>query len=66
VEIKDLDRPLVDAAGERILQTGWTGTPAEVAARFDEAGAAGVTEVVWCPAGPDIPRELSAIAAAVA
>jgi 5,10-methylenetetrahydromethanopterin reductase len=66
VEIKELDRPLVDAAGERILQTGWTGTAAEVSARLDEAGAAGVSEVVWCPAGPDIPRELSAIAAACA
>jgi 5,10-methylenetetrahydromethanopterin reductase len=64
VEIKELDRPLVDAAGERILVTGWTGTAAEVGARLDEAGAAGVSEVVWCPAGPDIPRELSAIAAA--
>jgi 5,10-methylenetetrahydromethanopterin reductase len=55
---------LVEAAGERLLQTGWTGTPDEVAARMAEAGAAGVTEIVWCPAGPDIPRELSAIAAA--
>jgi 5,10-methylenetetrahydromethanopterin reductase len=64
VEVKALDRPLVEAAGERLLQTGWTGTRDEVAARMAEAGAAGVTEIVWCPAGPDIARELSAIASA--
>jgi 5,10-methylenetetrahydromethanopterin reductase len=64
VEIKELDRPLVDAAGERILQTGWTGTADAVGARLAEAASAGITEVVWCPAGPDIERELEAIAAA--
>jgi 5,10-methylenetetrahydromethanopterin reductase len=32
--------------------------------RLDTAAAAGVTEVVFQPAGPDIPRELRAFVAA--
>jgi 5,10-methylenetetrahydromethanopterin reductase len=64
VDVKELDQVLLDQAGERVLQTGWTGTAAAVAARMDEAADAGITEIVWCAAGPDIPRELAAIAAA--
>jgi 5,10-methylenetetrahydromethanopterin reductase len=56
------DLPLLTQAGERILQTGWTGDAGAVRARFDEAGAAGVTEVLYMAAGPDIPGELAAMA----
>ena len=64
VAITDRDRPLIETAGEQLLGTGWTGHAASMAARMDAVGAEGITEVVYGPAGPDIPRELSAFAAA--
>ena len=66
VAITDRDLPLIEAAGEQLLGTGWTGDAASIAARMDAVGAQGITEVVYGPAGPDIPRELSAFAAAAA
>jgi 5,10-methylenetetrahydromethanopterin reductase len=44
---------------------GLTGTAAEVADTVSRYAAAGVTELVYQPAGPDIERELCAFAAAV-
>jgi 5,10-methylenetetrahydromethanopterin reductase len=44
----------------------FTGTSEEIAARLDAMAAAGVTEFVYQPAGPDIERELTAFAAASA
>jgi 5,10-methylenetetrahydromethanopterin reductase len=64
VTVTERDRPLLDQAGERILGTGWTGDAASVAARMDAVGAQGISEVVYCAAGPDIGRELEAFAAA--
>jgi 5,10-methylenetetrahydromethanopterin reductase len=64
VVVTDRNRPLIEAAGEHILGTGWTGDAAAVSARFDDVGAQGITEVVYGPAGPAIPRELTAFAAA--
>jgi 5,10-methylenetetrahydromethanopterin reductase len=66
VTVTERDRPLLDAAGERLLGTGWTGDAASVAARMDAVGAQGISEVVYCAAGPDIRRELKAFAAAAA
>lgn len=43
-----------------------TGTAAEVRARAEALAAAGVTVVAFQPTGPDIPRELEAMAAALA
>jgi 5,10-methylenetetrahydromethanopterin reductase len=43
-----------------------TGTAAEVRERVDALAAAGVTELAFQPAGPDIARELRTMAAAVA
>ena len=65
VEVTDRDRPLLDAIGEGLLSTGWTGTPEHVAAQADAAAEAGVTELAYVPAGPDIARELRAFAEAV-
>jgi 5,10-methylenetetrahydromethanopterin reductase len=65
VTVTDRDLPLLDAAGEGLLATGWTGTAAQVAERADAAGDAGITELAFVPAGPDIARELEAFAAAV-
>jgi 5,10-methylenetetrahydromethanopterin reductase len=66
VTVTERDRPLLDVAGEAILGTGWTGDAASVAARMDAVGAQGITEVVYCAAGPDVRRELEAFAAAAA
>jgi 5,10-methylenetetrahydromethanopterin reductase len=64
VEVSECDRPLLDAAGERLMGVGWTGSASAVAARVDAVGAQGVTEVVYQPAG-DVRRELQAFAAAI-
>jgi 5,10-methylenetetrahydromethanopterin reductase len=63
-QLTERDRGVVAAAGPAILESGWTGDAASTAARFDEAGAAGVTEIVYVPAGPDVPDELMTFAAA--
>ncbi|MEV5574808.1 LLM class flavin-dependent oxidoreductase [Spirillospora sp. NPDC052269] len=63
-QLTERDHGVVTAAGPAILESGWTGDAASIAARFDEAGAAGVTEIVYVPAGPDIPSELEAFAGA--
>jgi 5,10-methylenetetrahydromethanopterin reductase len=63
-QLTERDRGVVTAAGPAILEPGWTGETASIAARFDQAGAAGVTEIVYVPAGPDIPGELEAFAGA--
>jgi 5,10-methylenetetrahydromethanopterin reductase len=62
--VTDRDRVLVAAAGKAILDCGWTGDRESIAARMDEAGEQGITEVVYIPAGPDVPAELEAFAAA--
>ena len=65
VAITDRDRPLLDEAGEAILQAGWTGTADAVRARAEAAAADGVTELLYTPAGPDVERELAAFVRAV-
>jgi 5,10-methylenetetrahydromethanopterin reductase len=57
------DRDVATAAGPALLEPGWSGDAASIAARFD---AADVTEVVYVPAGPDLAGELTAFAAATA
>jgi 5,10-methylenetetrahydromethanopterin reductase len=64
VTVTERDQPLLAAAGEQILETGWTGDAASIAARMAAVGAVGITEVVYGPAGPDIERELEAFAIA--
>ena len=41
-----------------------TGTQAEVAAKISGLIEAGASEILYLPAGPDVPRELRAFAAA--
>jgi len=65
VAVTERDRPLLDVAGEGLAATGWTGTPDQIAARADAVAEAGVTELAYVPAGPDVARELRAFAAAV-
>jgi 5,10-methylenetetrahydromethanopterin reductase len=64
VTVTDRDHPLLDAAGEGLLGSGWTGMPESVRGRFADLGSAGISEVLYTPAGPDIERELEAFAAA--
>ena len=64
VTVTDRDRPLLDAAGDALLGAGWTGDRASIAARLEHAAASGITDVVYTPAGSDIPRELTAFAEA--
>jgi len=64
VTVTDRDRPLLDAAGPALLDTGMTGDRDRVRAQLGKIEAAGVTEVIYTPAGPDIVRELEAFASA--
>jgi 5,10-methylenetetrahydromethanopterin reductase len=66
VTVTERDRPILDAAGPAILASGWTGDRASIRARLAEAEARGATEVIYTPAGPDVPRELEAFASAAA
>ncbi len=59
-ELNDIDRPfvtgpLMEGLGMALDPDGWR----EKLAQLEEGGA---TEVVYQPAGPDIPRELEAFA----
>jgi 5,10-methylenetetrahydromethanopterin reductase len=62
--LTDRDRALVAAAGPALLEPGWTGDATSLRDRIRRAAAAGVTEPVYVPAGPDPRRELAAFAAA--
>jgi 5,10-methylenetetrahydromethanopterin reductase len=59
VGLTELDRRHLDPA---LLAFSLTGTRADLAKRMDELEAAGVTELVYSPMGPDVPRELRAMA----
>jgi 5,10-methylenetetrahydromethanopterin reductase len=66
VTVTERDRGVLDAAGPALLGTGWTGDRAGVRSRLQQAEAAGATEVIYTPAGSDVPRELAAFASAAA
>ena len=56
-----LDRSVI--TGELLVTMGLAGEIEAQRARLQELASRGVTEVVYQPAGPDIPRELRAFAA---
>lgn len=64
VTVTDRDRPLLDAGGPAILSAGWTGDAASIQQKLAAATAAGITEVLYSPAGSDIAGEIEAFAAA--
>ena len=67
VELTDRDRAALAAGGAGLIGSfTLTGTPDEVRARVGALGEAGVTELVYQPAGPDIPGELERFHRAVA
>ncbi|MCU1460267.1 MAG: flavin-dependent oxidoreductase, F420-dependent methylene-tetrahydromethanopterin reductase [Acidimicrobiales bacterium] len=55
----------LDAGATSLLGLTLTGSPSEVAGKVDELEAAGMTEIAYQPAGPDIPGELRTFAAAL-
>jgi len=65
VELNDRDRLAIDELAPMLTSFGVSGTAAEVRAKVDAFGAAGVTEIAYQPAGPDIERELRAFIDAV-
>lgn len=58
--VSELDARLIPR--EAITQVSFTGTVAELRRRCDELITMGITELVFQPAGPDVPRELAAFA----
>jgi 5,10-methylenetetrahydromethanopterin reductase len=62
----DRDRAGVEAAGQAILNSGWTGDAPSIGTRLDDADAAGIAEIIYNPAGPDVLDELAAFAEAAA
>ncbi|MEU3273137.1 LLM class flavin-dependent oxidoreductase [Saccharomonospora sp. NPDC006951] len=60
MEVSEHDDRLIPR--ETVSALTFTGTVAELRARVDDMAAKGITEVVYQPAGPDIPRELEAFA----
>jgi 5,10-methylenetetrahydromethanopterin reductase len=63
VGLTDLDRRHLDPG---LMAFAFTGTRSELRKRLAELEAAGVTELVYSPMGPDVPRELRAMAEALA
>ncbi|MCE0761732.1 LLM class flavin-dependent oxidoreductase [Pseudonocardia kujensis] len=62
VAVNELDRPFV--TGELMVKGGLALSPSEWRDKLAKLEAAGSTEIAYQPAGPDIPRELEAFAAA--
>ncbi len=60
VAVTERDRLVLD--GGLLKAFTWTGTADEIKARIDVAEASGVTELLYAPMGPDVPRELEAFA----
>jgi 5,10-methylenetetrahydromethanopterin reductase len=56
----EIDRAVL--TGDFIRRFTFTGEPAALRERLRELGSRGVTEIAYQPAGPDIPRELTAFA----
>ncbi len=63
--VTERDRPLLDAAGPMLGAMGWVGTADEIRGRAEAALAAGATELLYTPAGPDVRGELTRFATAV-
>ena len=64
VRVSAHDRPFIDVAGLAALT--FTGTGDELRARADGLAAAGLTELLYLPAGPDIAGEMTRMAAVFA
>jgi 5,10-methylenetetrahydromethanopterin reductase len=56
VRVTERDQPLLN--GDLITWFTWTGRPDEIRTRLEALEAAGATEVLYAPMGPDVSREL--------
>jgi 5,10-methylenetetrahydromethanopterin reductase len=54
--VTERDRPLM--SGEGITSFTWTAEAPVLRERLDSVAAAGTTEILYAPMGPDVPREL--------
>jgi 5,10-methylenetetrahydromethanopterin reductase len=63
IAVPPRERALLDPSVGAMM---FTGTEKELRARWSALAAAGATELVYAPAGPDIPRELRAMAGVAA
>jgi 5,10-methylenetetrahydromethanopterin reductase len=61
VQVTERDVPLLD--GDALTSFTWTGPSDQLRERLDLLEAAGATEILYAPMGPDVPRELRAFAA---
>jgi 5,10-methylenetetrahydromethanopterin reductase len=64
IRLGEHDQALLARAAPLLAKWTMTGPPADIGARLRALTAAGITEVAYQPMGPDIPRELTAFAAA--
>jgi 5,10-methylenetetrahydromethanopterin reductase len=60
VRVTERDAPLLD--GDLLTAFTWTAPAEALRERLDQLEAAGATEILYGPMGPDIPRELRAFA----
>ncbi len=58
VNVTERERPLL--SGEGLTNFTWTGEADVLRARLDHTAAAGTTEILYQPCGPDVERELRA------
>ncbi len=65
VAVTERDRPAVAEGAARFPDRTFTGTPADLRRRAGQLALAGVTEIIYQPAGPDIVGELERFIAAV-
>jgi len=54
--LTERDRPLI--SGEGVTSFTWTAEASALRARLDAVAAAGTSEILYGPMGPDVPREL--------
>ena len=59
--VMERDRKVLDQAGEMLSGFGWIGDRDAVRAKAEDAFAAGATELLYTPAGPDKARELARV-----
>jgi 5,10-methylenetetrahydromethanopterin reductase len=60
VAVTERDQPLLN--GDLLRSFSWTATRSELRERLDALEGSGVTEILYAPMGPDVPRELAAFA----
>jgi 5,10-methylenetetrahydromethanopterin reductase len=65
VSVNPRDKPVVDAAGDHLLLSPWTGSAENARAQARSAAEKGITELVYNPAGDDIHNELRRFASAL-